>query len=1140
MKSDRMARLTCCLLLVWASVGAAMPNAGQRGVPLAAGVPEARQNAQAERFTHGFASDFAKNLPTSEFLGSFAGRQKRQVAVTSAIEGILSTHYGGEPATPHLQALLTRNSLARPARQSPSSLSSPSFSASSSSSPSSTRPQAPIRPDFQSPPRPSASFSAPSSSSSSSSSFRPLNRPPTSRPNRRQAPRPQQASFRPSTPARPQFSPSRRESFTPSHPFPTFQEASSRTSPENHFPSSTFAGQQFETLFSGFDSFESARLPRQKRDVTARQDVSSQLAGILTSPWEGSVPNSISSLLNRNNRFPRNPNVDSKLPSSSSQVVEQPNRQAQPSPASFSLPFRIPNFFEVLGMKRRSLDVAQERQGITDTLEGFLTSPYGGSIPTSIDSLFRSNKNRFVRKTQPQPVAHPRPSPVASDDPSQAAVRLFPNNDNTGFHVGIPSGHRFQHHSRRKRDLLDASEDLQQSASGQRFRRRPRPGPPGRNSHNRARAKRPHHSKKPEARRPNFNDFDDQILHDSNDQLFDLSELEGFPSANFLDNFNAPFPNEDFEFEEISLESSDVRDQVRPALKKPSNRPTRLRRPLPRRPPPRRPSTSGRQHSPVGRPSPPRTLSPGLRPGPSPPAHILPPSNSVRAPRHILLRNRLMPKLTRQQDIPILRRSLQVAQRRQSDQSVTSDVAEAREDSAGFIVGKPDNFPLFSAIGGFGPMQDIEKGDSASSFVPAFSIPTMSIPDIPDQQPQFEFPQFAQQGRAAPRVRRTAGEPDALAPSDVPHKRVHRVGAEDQLPHSRNPREFRVIHDSELAPSEPPFRFESFPAFEFHEFQSKKITPEITSASFGDRSFSPAHQFPPSRGSVSRRVEAPLEDAHTDDQRFIPTVHPHSLPSHHQAFFPSPPLPPRTPGPRGGRFNSHSPGFRETHRQREEPSGFRDFHDTFYGPGAREALHKPEFTFPTNRRPHHREQEYGSLDNSLLGSGNFEVLRGGTFFDPDDPNSHGHGYDHFLDEGYAVFPNSHNAPPTNNYVDDFFSNFRDFSEFAVRRSDEGETITLDDESFFGPGFASEHVQQVVEASNNTETGTESEHEEAERPGDNEDGSLPHDNTSDTGNHHKHRQPKNIQEVLEDLEAEPSEYSVSALTIDENDPLIAMF
>lgn len=442
-------------------------------------------------------------------------------------------------------------------------------------------------------------------------------------------------------------------------------------------------------------------------------------------------------------------------------------------------------------------------------------------------------------------------------------------------------------------------------------------------------------------------------------------------------------------------------------------------------------------------------------------------------------------------------------------------------------------------------MQDIEKGDSASSFVPAFSIPTMNIPDIPDQHPQFEFPQFAQQSRAPPasRSRRAAGEPAALAPSDVPHKRVHRVGAEDPLPHSRNPREFRVIHDSAPMPSEPPFRFESFPTFEFPEFHSERITPENTPASLGDRSFSPAHQFPPSRGGASRRVEAPLEDAHTDDQRFIPTIHPHSLPSHHQPFFPSPPLPPRTPGPRGGRFNSHGPGFREHPRQREEPSGFRDFHETFYGPGAREALHKPEFTFPTNRRPLHREQEYGPLDNTLLGSGNFEVLRGGTYFDPDDPNSHGHGYDHFLDDGYAVFPNSHNAPPTNNYVDDFFSNFRDFSEFAVRRSDEGETTTLDDESYFGPGFASEHVQRVVAASNGTETGADSEHAEAERPEEEEeeeDARLPHDDANETGKHHKHRQPKNIQEVLEDLEAEPSEYSVSALTIDENDPLIAMF
>lgn len=81
---------------------------------------------------------------------------------------------------------------------------------------------------------------------------------------------------------------------------------------------------------------------------------------------------------------------------------------------------------------------------------------------------------------------------------------------------------------------------------------------------------------------------------------------------------------------------------------------------------------------------------------------------------------------------------------------------------------------------------------------------------------------------------------------------------------------------------------------------------------------------------------------------------------------------------------------------------------------------------------------------------------------------------------------------------------------------------------------------MLEASNKTEDAADSEHTKVERPEDVEDGSSPEDNANDAEHHHKHRQPKNIQEVLEDLEAEPSEYSVSALTIDESDPLIAMF
>ncbi|XP_042877806.1 PGC-1 and ERR-induced regulator in muscle protein 1-like isoform X3 [Penaeus japonicus] len=895
MESERMARLTCCLLLVWASVGAAMPNAGQRGVPLAAGVAEARQNSLQERFSNGFTSDFAQNLPTSEFMGSFRGRRKRQVGVSSAIDGILNTHYGGDTASAHLQALLIRNSLARPARQSPSSSSSSpslfsSASPSSSSPPSSVRPLSPIRPDFATSSRPTAGparapFRAPSSASSSSSSFRPLNRAPPSesvRPKRRQAARPQQSSFRPSSPARPQLSPSRRESFTPSHPFPSFQEASSRNPPRDTFPSSTFAGQQFDALFTGFDSFESARLPRQKRDVSARQDVSSQLAGILSSPWEDVAEareDSAGFIVGRPDNFPHFSAIGGFGP--------MQDLEKEDSSASFVPEFSIPTMnIPDIPDNQPQFEFPQFAQQVSGIR--------GGSQPQP-----QPQQPQPIR----QPVSRPQDLPATPFKPSQ------PQEEEDGFRLVFP-------------ESVPPSQ--------------PQPPNP--------------------------------------------------PAADFTP--QPPSPN---------------------AIPHPNNRPASP----PRGPPKRRPK----------------------RPGNNPFGNLLNP-----------IRNLMRPSRQR--------------------------------------LARPNQ----------------------SRVLPAS------------------------------RARRTAGEPDAISPSDVPHKRVHRVGTEDPLPHSRSPREFRVIHDSQPAPSEPPHRFESFPTFDFPEFHSERISPQTASASFGDRSFSPAHQFPPSRGG--RRTEAPPEDAHTDDQRFIPTIHPHSLPSHHQPFFPSPPLPPRTPGPRGGRFNSHSPGFRENHRQREESTGFRDFHETFYGPGAREAIHNPDFTFPNSRRPHHREQEYGALDNSLLGSGNFEVLRGGTYFDPDDPNSHGHGYDHFLDEGYAVFPNSHNAPPTNNYVDDFFSNFRDFSEFAVRRSDEGET--LDDESFFGPGYASEHVHQVLEASNKTEDAADSEHTKVERPEDVEDGSLPEDNVNDAEHHHKHRQPKNIQEVLEDLEAEPSEYSVSALTIDESDPLIAMF
>lgn len=334
---------------------------------------------------------------------------------------------------------------------------------------------------------------------------------------------------------------------------------------------------------------------------------------------------------------------------------------------------------------------------------------------------------------------------------------------------------------------------------------------------------------------------------------------------------------------------------------------------------------------------------------------------------------------------------------------------------------------------------------------------------------------------------------------------------------------------------------EPLPAFEFPVFQSERIA----SSSRQGREFT---QAPVRRGSAPSR--------HTEEdfivpqsQRFYPTFGPRlpppSLPPPRRPFFPSAPS---SPTATGSRFNGHGPGFRESPSIRDN-RGFRDFHDTFYGPG-HEAISRPEFTFPSSRRPVHREEEY--LDNTLLGSGNFEILRGGTFYDDDDD----HAYDHLLHEGYYGSHASHNIPHSNNHVDDFFSNFRDFSEFAARRSDDGEP-TLEDGSYFGQGFASEHLQHVINSShpdfpskldgkNTQEDNIQNEkriegktREQTESEDAKENKGKPLDKSKQKLEV-KHRQPKNIQEVMADLEAQPSEYAIKSLTVDEKDPLIAMF
>ena len=254
---------------------------------------------------------------------------------------------------------------------------------------------------------------------------------------------------------------------------------------------------------------------------------------------------------------------------------------------------------------------------------------------------------------------------------------------------------------------------------------------------------------------------------------------------------------------------------------------------------------------------------------------------------------------------------------------------------------------------------------------------------------------------------------------------------------------------------QPVVTFESFPAFNFNS-NRKRESRELSPVTFSSRSshHNRPHQSP-SRSQSRDSTQFRSQDGHyiaegifkADGQRVYPSfsnnarhTHPRSpsrSSSNRPPFYPSPKI---VSGPKS-RGSSNSYSF---------PSGFRDFHETFYG--NRDGKHKsrPSAPFRSHQEP---------IDNSLLGSGNFEVLSGGTFYS-DDKNNFRHPYDSFLDNEFYDDRRGYNQPHTNNYVDDFFSNFRDFSEFAVRRADKPRH-----DDFFGDG--SSQFGQALPASDAT-------------------------------------------------------------------------
>lgn len=340
--------------------------------------------------------------------------------------------------------------------------------------------------------------------------------------------------------------------------------------------------------------------------------------------------------------------------------------------------------------------------------------------------------------------------------------------------------------------------------------------------------------------------------------------------------------------------------------------------------------------------------------------------------------------------------------------------------------------------------------------------------------------------------------------------------------------------------------FDSFPQFNFPSFGergSREATPRAVGFSSSSRRISKQKRPVPTSARVTE-VPRSKENNYTpasiyqaEGQVIYPSINGRSpftqslrpsarSASNRRPFYPSPKT---TTSGQKSRGSSNS--FVTL------PNGFRDFHETFYGHQDRGERKRPA-------SPSHRQNDYAPVDNSLLGSGNFEVISGGTFYEDDSQSSNRHPYDSFLDNGYPYNEKEHSfdQPHTNNYVDDFFSNFRDFSEFAVRRADKPES-----EDFFSLG--SESVNKYIISSpaqlkkqnfqaNLKNKKTDKVETQPELvmsySGIDSQSVLPHSHSV------LPHPPRNIQEVLQQVEAEPSNQKITTLSVEEKDPMIATF
>lgn len=97
---------------------------------------------------------------------------------------------------------------------------------------------------------------------------------------------------------------------------------------------------------------------------------------------------------------------------------------------------------------------------------------------------------------------------------------------------------------------------------------------------------------------------------------------------------------------------------------------------------------------------------------------------------------------------------------------------------------------------------------------------------------------------------------------------------------------------------------------------------------------------------------------------------------------------------------------------------------------------RPYINVPEQQPPLNTQSRFSSarsIDQSILGSGDFGVIRGGTFYQENDPPAR--ATTHALDNDYLSFYNNnghgrpHTAPYTKNYYpEEQFANFRDFAD----------------------------------------------------------------------------------------------------------------